>query len=233
MRHSFLLVIIGLCICSWLFTGCASSRFIKPLDKKQTAIIANIGGPFVQYSGMGIPVPLTSVAVGHGFTKDLTCFAGLHTTALLFGVIQTDIGAVKELMKQRNFRPGVSVSPAANMMLDKWEHKFSFFPQIDAHAYWNYLKKPHYAYVGFSNWFDLHSKLANGEPQTYHWMPVIELGNTFVHHKWSYALELKYIAFNKRNISIVNYTGIGNPDNSTGIGQRGALGIYFGVTRTF
>jgi hypothetical protein len=231
MCRNTLLPLIALIVV--LFARCSPARFIKPLDKGQTAVTATFGGPFINYSGTAIPVPLTSVAAGHGYTNDLTGFAGLHTTALAFGVVQTDIGVVKELMKQKNWQPGISVSPVANMMFDKWQHQFSFFPEIAAHAYWNYPKKPHYAYVGFSNWFDLHSTLSNGEPQTYHWMPIIELGNTLVKHKWSYTVELKYMAFNRRNISIIDYTGIGNPDNSTGIGQRGAIGFYIGVTRSF
>jgi len=229
INHNFLFTISSILV----FASCSPARFVKPLDKGQTAVTVNIGGPLIDYSGTTIPVPLSSVAVGHGYTKDVTGFAGLHTTALLFGVLQADIGVVKELVKQKKLVPGISVSPVANIMFDKWDHRFSFFPQVDAHAYWNYLKKPHYAYVGLSNWFDLHNKLDNGEPQNYHWMPIIELGNTFVKRKWNYTLELKYIAPNRRNISIVDYAGIGNPDTNTGTGQRGAIGFYIGVTRKF
>lgn len=225
MRNHLLIryCIIGLL--AWVFTGCAPARFVRPLDKGQTAVTANFGGPIIRYGQTVIPMPLTSVAAGHGFTKTLTGFAGLHTTALAFGVLQTDIGILKEVVQQKKWQPGISVAPVANVMFDKWENKFSLFPQLDAHAYWKYFTKPHFFYLGYSNWFDLHSKRNGGEPQQKHWVPIIELGNTLVRNKWSYTVELKYIAPNYSNRDIVvDYTSFG---------QTGAIGFYLGVTRKF
>jgi hypothetical protein len=209
-----------LCI-SWFLTSCAPTRFVKPLDKGETAITAAFGGPLILYDNTTIPMPLTSLAVGHGFDSGLTGFAGFHTTALLFGVFQTDIGVVKQLLKQQGWIPGITVSPVANLMIDKWEGKFSFFPQLDANAYWNYPGKPHYVYIGISNWFDLNTTRSEGDPQTTHWFPIIQLGNTMVTRKWAYTLELKYAP--KINYPVVvEYQGLG---------QATALGVYIGVTR--
>jgi hypothetical protein len=201
--------------------ACAPARFVKPLDKGQKAISASLGGPLILYGKTTIPMPLTSIALGYGLDSGLTGFAGIHTTAMLFGVIQTDIGVVKQIRKQDNWIPAVTVSPIANLMIDKWQGKFSFFPQLDAHAYWNYPKKPHYAYVGLSNWFDLNSKRAEGDVQKTYWLPVVQLGNTIVKHKWTYTIELKYAP--KINYPVVvDYQGIG---------RATALGVYLGIAR--
>ena len=213
----------ALLLCIYWLSGCAPARFVKPLDKGKTVVSASLGGPLILFAGTTIPMPLTSVAVGHGFKDGLTGFAGLHTTSLAFGVVQTDVGLVKNIHKQDGWVPGISVSPVANLMIDKWQGKFSFFPQVDANAYWNYMKKPHYAYVGVSNWFDLNTKRSQGDAQKTHWFPMLQLGNTFVKRKWSYTLELKFAPKINKPV-IVDYRGFG-----TGT----ALGAYFGVTRKF
>ncbi len=204
-----------------MFSQCAPARFVKPLDKGKTQVSATLGGPLILFSGTTIPMPLTSVAVGHGFKNDLTGFAGLHTTALAFGVLQTDIGVVKQIHQQNKWIPGITVSPVANLMIDKWAGKFTFLPQVDANAYWMYSAKKHYAYVGLSNWFDLNSKRSQGDAQTRHWLPLIQAGNTFNTKKWAYTIELKY-ASKINNPVIVDYQGFG---------PGTALGAYIGVSK--
>src|ERR1022692_1070902 len=140
--HSSVKKCLAIISAVWLFGSCAPARYVKPLDKGQTAVSASFGGPLILYGNTTIPVFLTSLAAGYGFNAGLTGFAGLHTTSLLFGVFQTDLGIVKQLRKQDGWIPGVTVSPVANLMIDKWQGKFSFFPQLDANAYWNYPRKP-------------------------------------------------------------------------------------------
>jgi hypothetical protein len=80
-------------------------------------------------------------------------------------------------------------------------------------------------YVGFSNWFGLQTVRGDGTSQENNWVPIIQLGNTFVRKKWHYTIEVKYIAPNYSNQDlVVTYNGIGN---------NGASGLYFGVTRFF
>ncbi len=215
LRNCFAIMCIA-----WLFTSCAPSRYIKPLERKQTVVTATLGGPLILYAHTTIPVPMTTMAVGHGFTDNLTGFAGLHTTSLLFGVFQTDIGVVKQLSAQHGWLPGITVSPVANLMIDKWAGIFSFYPQLDLNAYWNYPKRPHYVYFGLSNWFDMATR-STEDPQTSHWLPMLQLGNTMVTKKWMYTLEVKY-APRINNPVVVEYQGIG---------QATALGVYIGVTK--
>lgn len=108
------------------------------------------------------------------------------------------------------------------MMFDRWEHKFCLYPQVDAHFYWHYLHKPHYFYLGMSNWFDLNSKRSLGDAQTYHWMPIIDLGHRWIKPRWDFSLEAKYIAVNRsKNDIVVDYV---NPL------PKGAFALCFGVT---
>jgi len=208
----------------FMLYSCAPARYVQPLHKGQTAISANLGGPLIGYSNTTIPVPLSSLAIGYGMNEDLTGFAGIHTTSLAFGVIQADIGITKGILKPQSGMPGVSVTPVANLMFDKWQHQFSFFPQLDANAYWNYGKQKHCMYIGLSNWFDLHRNWAEGM-QSNHWVPIVQAGNVFEHKRWAYTLELKYIAPNYKNTPlVVDYRGIGG---------TGAVGVYIGVTKKF
>ena len=214
--YSFFILLLG---------SCAPARYVRPLEKGKTEATATFGGPLINYSGSTIPVPLLGFAAGHGFTDDLTGFAGIHATSLAFGVLQVDAGVVKGLWKPHKWIPGVSISPVVNMMFDKWAGKFSLFPQADANAYWNYGKKKHFCYLGLTNWFDLHKTGADDQPQTTHWLPVWQAGNTLVRKKWEYTVEVKYIAGNYSNRSIVvTYLSPGS---------SGALGLYIGVTRKF
>jgi hypothetical protein len=209
----------------FLFGSCAPARYVRPLAKGETVGSATFGGPLIGYSGATIPIPLLGIAAGHGFKDDLTGFAGLHLTSLAFGVVQVDAGIVKGLRKPDKWIPGVSISPVANIMFDKWQGKFNFYPQADANAYWNYGKRKHYCFVGLSNWFDLHSTRAEGQPQTTHWLPIIQAGNTFCSKKWAYTMELKYIAPNTSNQDLV--VSYASP------GKKGTIGFYIGVTIKF
>ncbi len=216
-------VIAGL----WLMlsTGCAPARFVKPLDKGENALTFAGGGPLIAYKGSTIPIPLSSVTLGHGFRSSLTGFVGLHTTSLAFGVTQWEFGAVKRLVSQHGWLPGISVTPTLNIMYDKWTHQSSWFPQLDAHVYWRYSKLPNYTYVGMSNWFEPRHYKAEGEVQQVHWVPAIDLGHTFMRHAWDYTLEIKYIApsYSNKNI-VVDYASPGS---------NGAIGLYVGITKKF
>ncbi|MES2702548.1 MAG: hypothetical protein V4649_07915 [Bacteroidota bacterium] len=203
-----------------IVAGCAPTRFVKPLVTGSTAIGASVGGPLIKYGKATIPVPMSSIVVGHGFRDYLTGFMGVNTTSLAFGVVQTDIGIIRKLYMQDGWRPAIVLSPVANLMFDKWENKFSFFPQLDGSFYWHYLHKAHYFYLGISNWIDFNTKRSQGDAQKTHWIPIVHVGHRWVTPRWDYVIECKYIAptHSNRNI-VVEYTGIAN---------RGAIGLYFG-----
>jgi hypothetical protein len=208
-----------------LICSCAPTRVVKPLQKGQTNVSASLGGPLIAFKGTTIPIPLSSISAAYGIKEDLTGFAGLHTTALAFGVIQTDLGVTKNILNQKGWVPGISVSPSATLMFDTWEHHFKLYPDIDINAYWNYRQKQNYVYAGMFNWFELASTRAFNEPQPNHWIPGFYIGHTWSRKIMEYTLEAKYLEpFTSNKNLVVEYKSFGN---------AGAVGLYFGITRKF
>lgn len=205
--------------------ACNATRIVKPLAKGERQIGAGLGGALIKFVGVPMPLPLTNVYGAYGVTDKTTAFASVHTTALMFGVFQTDIGITQNVLKQNKFLPGISVSPVANLMFDRWDKNFSFYPQLDANAYWNYGKKQNLLFASMNNWFELRDTKAHNESQTTHWLPSISVGHQWYGKKVNWQLEAKYIAPNQSNKNIVvDYIGMGN---------TGTFGLYIGLSRKF
>ena len=218
--------------------SCAPARFVEPLKKGQQVITGNFGGPVAKIPGIGaIPIPFTAVGYGYGVTNKTTVFGNLHTTSLLFGVGQTDLGVSQSIWK--NDKMGVSAQGTMNIFVDFYTGANRFWPQLDANYYFKYGKhsKPvqldamckieskHYNffYAGLSNWFDPYKTESQGRPKAQFWIPSVQLGHQWIRPKWSYQAELKMLAPNQSNENIVvNYPSMLN--------NRGALGLYFGIT---
>ena len=217
--------------------SCAPARFVEPLKKGQQVITGNFGGPVAKIPGIGnIPIPYTAIGYGRGLTDKTTIFGNLHTTSLLFGVGQTDLGVSQSIWK--NDQMGVSAQGSMNILVDFYTGANRFWPQVDANYYFKYGKhsKPvqldamckvdskHYNffYAGISNWFDPYKTESQGRPNAQFWIPSVQLGHQWIRPKWSYQAELKMLAPNQSNENIVvNYPSMLN--------NRGALGLYFGI----
>jgi hypothetical protein len=216
----------GIAMCSFiLLFACNPTRIVQPIPEGEFRAGANFGGSIIKYGSAPIPVPLTSIYGAYGLNNNTTGFASLHTTALMYGVLQTDLGVTRQVLAPNKYIPGLSVSPIANIMFDTWEHHFSLYPQLDVNAYWNYGKKQKLVYLSMNNWFELRTQRPHGEPQPNQWLPSFGLG-----HQWNYStyglqLELKYVAPTQSNQNIVvDYVSFNS---------KGALGFYIGVHRKF
>jgi len=208
-----------------LAVSCAPTRFVEPVPEGHVNITAALGGPLFDYSGTTIPMPLTSVAAGYGYSDKLTLFAGLHTTALMFDDLQLDLGALQELLPQDRLIPAISICPVANLLLAMRDGSFRLWPEADINFYWHYGASGNLVYITSSNWFDITSTRADNQPQTRHWFPNIALGHRFEGEHWQYITELKYLD-----------AGIANLPNAVGyhgIAGNGGFGIYLGLTRKF
>ena len=210
----------------FLFSNCAATRIVKPLDKKQWAAGFDFGGAIIDFAGIKIPLPLTSFTAAYGVDSQLTVFGSLHTTALAAGVVQMEFGAVRSLFKTDKNGFNFSGGLIANAMVSTWDGKARFYPEADLNAYYTYgAKKRNYAYVSVANWFDLQVTQAHNVPNKEHWIPNIALGHTFCTRKMKYTLETRWIAPLSSNQNlVVGYNGIAN---------QGSLGVYFSVFRTF
>jgi hypothetical protein len=210
-----------------LFTlfSCAPVRFVKPLEKKQSAVGVSLGGPLIDFSNITIPMPLVSASYGYGIDSTLTGFGGINLTSAIYGNAQVDLGVTKQLLKQDGYRPALSITPVANFIYRNKDAK-KLYPQLDISAFWEYNRKKDLVYAGLSNWFELSSQKSYGQDQPHHWLLTPLVGQTFVRKKGDFTIEAKVLASNiyyKSNVV----------DYKSPFGKNGAFGIYFGYTRKF
>lgn len=210
---------------SALIGACAPSRFIKPLEKNEKAVSANIGGPTLNY-GFPVPLPLTAISYAKGIDTNFTVFGSLHLTSLLFGNFQIDAGATYLFHENKNcFIPSISGSLNGNLIWDIEDSKFKFWPQIDLNGYWEFGKKKHFVYLGISNWFELTKLRSHEQESLSRWIYNPQLGTIIKSGKLQYQIEVKYLAPNFNNeYSFVSFYSINN---------KGSLGLYLSIYKTF
>lgn len=216
----------------WLFS-CAPARYVKPLAQGQHAIQVNLGGPIAKIPGIGtLPLPLTSVGYGYGLKNNLTVFGNIHTTSLLFGIGQGDIGATYRCWSKN--RMGISLQPTLNFSLDMFTGSNRLWPQCDVSYYWDYCEirtkgkngrgyqKIRSFYTGISSWFDPYGIESQGRKNEQFWIPSFQLGHLWQRNQWVFQLEGKVLAPIYSNLDIV-------VDYPSVLGSHGALGAYFSV----
>jgi hypothetical protein len=220
-----------------LLFSCSPSHYVVPLNKKESAVSFNLGGPLISYSGMVIPVPFSSLTYGYGLKKNTTVFGVVHATSMAYGVIQTELGLTHQLKYWDTKKIGFTISPNINFMVDKWEWNYKIYPQLDANFYWYFKGEPHqrcdcrgqrkssmYLYAGISNWFELSTKRYAGVSQPSNLILIPQLGINLGTDYWKYNFEVKYM-------------GLGTPNNNTvvtyvnPISDNGAIGVYFTVSK--
>jgi hypothetical protein len=161
----------------------------------------------------------------------------LQTTSLAFGVGQFELGASQRIWS--NDRMGVSGQVNVNFLLDFYTGANRIWPQLDANYYFKYGRqwKPehldhmcsvyhrnyNFFYSGISNWFDFYRIESQGRPNEQLWIPNFQIGHQWIRPKWSYQAELKILApiYSNENI-VVPYPSL--------LQNRGAMGLYFGIT---
>ena len=207
-----------------LIGACAPTRIVKPLQKGEQAIGANLGGPLVLFAGAPIPVPYSSAFYAKGLSDKTSGFASLHLTALAFGVLQTDIGVCHQLYSNQKLQLGISVNPALNIAIDRWEWNTKIWPQLDINVYKNWGPKK-MVYLGVNNWFEPSATRAHQEKQDKFMYVNPHIGYTYTPKKWTYGIESKWVA--------PGVTNIPNVADYIGINKKGAIGVYFQLIRRF
>ena len=209
----------------FLLHGCAPSRYVKPLAKKQSAAAFSFGGPLIKFSGAPIPVPFTTLGYGYGLTDNVTAYGNLHTTSALFGNAQLDLGASLQLYKKENSF-GITASPALQLAYSVRNRSgFRIWPSVDLNTYFHLGKKPSYLYAGINSWLEFSKLKAHDEPQQKHSIPNVQFGYVIVKTKWQHQFEVKYLGIGTPNLpGVVDYIGISG---------KGTLGIYYSLMRKF
>lgn len=203
-----------------LIFACSPSRFIQPLEKDQQALSFHLGGSLIDYSGLTIPVPLSSITYGNGVRENLTLYGSLHTTSLLFNNLHLEVGGLTNLMIQDGWIPAISTSLTLNYVSEISQGNTKLWPQIDGNFYWSFKDQKHRVYSGFSTWIDpdlLNENFAVTNPH---------LGYNRKVGKWQLGIELKFLAPTYDNTkTFVPYESL--------LGKTGATGIYFNINKPF
>ena len=201
--------------------SCAPSRVIEPLSKNQQALSFNIGGSLIDYGGTTIPIPLTSLTYAYGLSNNLTAFGSLHTTSLIFNNLQTEVGVLSQIRGQENYIPGLSSVLALSYITELSLGNSKLWPQIDGNAYWNLNNNKHRLHLGYSIWIDTNmidkNKIGIINPH---------LGYAYKIKFWEIGAELKFLAPSYDN------TKVFLPYQSF-TGDKGAIGVYFNISKRF
>jgi hypothetical protein len=214
--------IIAIVVPLLFFQNCAPSRYVKPLEKKSHAVSVSFGGPVIAFAGAYVPIPFTTAGYAHGISSRVTGYAHLHTTSLLFGNFQSDVGATIGLLPAEK-KIGVSVSPALQQAFSL-RHKtgFRIWPSADLNLYYT-TKGASFFYTGVNTWLELQTKRAHDEKRPRSMVPNIHTGYTFAGTKWQHQVEVKYLG-----AGIPVYPGI---VDYKGIGGKGSFGLYYSVIK--
>ncbi len=223
MKKPLTLLFIVVLILTFAF--CAPSRYVKTLEKKQSVLAFSFGGPLIKFGGAPIPIPFTTLGYAYGCSDRITAYGNLHTTSLLFGNFQTDLGATVKLYEKEN-QFGFSASPALQIACNvRNQTGFRTWPSIDLNSYYHPNKKPSYIYAGINSWIELSSTKAHDEPQTKHAIPNLHIGYSVVKTKWQHQFELKYLGMGIANTpGVVDYIGASG---------KGTFGLYYSLIRKF
>jgi len=217
------------CTFAYLFIttqfACSPIKFIKPLKKNQHGAMVSLGGPLIKYGSATIPIPFLTANYGYGIDSTLTGFASFNVTSALFGNFQMELGATKQLLKQKKYFPSISFTPVANIIFRN-KDAYKLYPQIAMNAFWEYGKRKNLIYFSLDNWFEFAKKRAHEVKQTNHWIFMPTAGHIFTGKKWSFTVEAKIIAPNLSNEKLV-------VEYQTPLKNNGAFGIYLGCTRKF
>lgn len=203
--------------------ACAPSRYVRPLEKDELAISGSLGGPLFENFGAPIPVPFATVSAGYGIGERLTGFAGLNLTSLAFANVQLDLGVNRLLLEAQGARPGISIAPAANLVVGLREGDIRLWPSLDANAFWEYGERKSHVYAGLGAWFVLAGTRSGGADQPQNVLPNFQLGHVLAGKKWDFQVELKW-----SNLAANNEDGT---VDWTGIGGQGAVGVFFGISK--
>jgi hypothetical protein len=208
-----------------IISSCAPSRFVEPLKKGQHAVALDVGGPLIEFGGLIIPTPLSSISYGYGIDSTKTVFGGLHTTSLLFGNFQGDIGATFKVFKQDKYIPAISISPAINF-IKRPDVKGNVWPAADVNFYWNYGERNNYFYGGATNWYEPEATRAHGESTIQRFIFNPQVGHVTKFNSWQLQTELKFLALGADNeLLFVPYRSV--------FGSKGATGLYINLIKTF
>lgn len=151
--------------------SCAPSRHIVPLGRKEKSISVSVGGPALNKNNLPLPIPLSSISYAYGITKKTTRIAAVHLSSIYYGIYHIEGGFLREFYYNKKLKTGFTGNLMGNFMIDQWDWRFKFYPQIDLNFYWHFKGDSHFhcdcpkdrgllqfIYIGSTNWFEFNTE---------------------------------------------------------------------------
>ena len=205
--------------------SCSPARFIKPLEKNQKAVMAHLGGPLINFSGIPMPIPFSSIGFGYGLRDRLTVYSAWHTTSALFGNWQQEFGISFEPLSYRfpikcSIQTGVQGIQGFRMI-----RVLQAYPTLDLNIYRELPKKSGIMYLSQRSWFNFYALKAHGESRSNVIVSGWHLGFQKNTPKYKHLIEWGWIMPQSPNQpNVVKFIGLKG---------QGALSIQYSITHCF
>ena len=205
----------SLLIVAFAFASCSVTQPIRVVDEGITKAAVSIGGPFVPFGGLVVPIPYVNAGLMHGYTKNVTLTANLHATMAMLKNAAIDVGGATRLMHQDGWTPEITAKGQVYLFSDLQMIKnVRVFPVVSVNAS-RLIGESSLLYVGVD-------QLIQFDKPNYFISPFV--GTQFpLSERWSMQTELKWMASNiNSEHGILRGTGA--------IGGRGDIALFFGFT---
>tara|TARA_B100000768_G_scaffold162301_1_gene162856 strand:- start:668 stop:1327 length:660 start_codon:yes stop_codon:yes gene_type:complete len=194
--------------------GCNASRVVSPLELNEWRLGGAIGGPQVNSERL----PLMSIYMAKGITKEKSFYSGLQIVNLGFQSLQLDAGLVTRLKKSKGFSPEVNLKTGLNAMMSFRDAATRVYPEIGILSTWK-LKR-FMPYFGSDLWIDPTYGLTEfGKGSLLH--PSLQTGVRYLGKYLEFGIEAKWL--NPTRTFIIPQQDV---PSFLGIGARG---LYFTI----
>lgn len=227
MKRAYARALWILCTAAGLaaLMSCTAVRQVRPLEPGENVVNVSLGGPMTQYVGEAyLPLPLLSLGYNRGLTRSLDLEAGIDLTHTLFSNPKIDAGVNWRLQAPDRWHPAVIVSPRLHAVSD-FKTAARLYPALS--MTWAWSAGPSlWPYLGMEHFFELQWKRDDGQFQQHHWLIAPYAGLALCRRRWQYQLEVRVYTPNLDN-------DYGRAPENLGFGDRGILGFFLGVGRSF
>lgn len=225
--HSRITALASLLALAAPLAGCFTFNGARPLEPGEHQAGVTLGGPIVQ---LGAPIPLPQATlegrsgVAKPLDRPLDVHYGLGATGLAFGILNLHAGASWLLFDQAGWRPALSLTNrvffATNILTtgDRAEGQKGVWALDQVELTTSYALGDHLVYLGLAQYTDFRTPSLLLTPVLGGELDPGEAGGVKL------QLEGRYFGVNRyRQITTIDWWP----------GQRGALGLSFGISYAF
>jgi hypothetical protein len=198
-----------------IFSSCSVTQPVRVIDEGTTQAAISVGGPFVPFGGMSVPVPYVNIGLIHGYTKEVTLTTDLHATMALLKDATVDAGAAVRLLHEDGCLPEITAKGQVYVFSDlEMIKNVRIFPVATVNAS-SMVGRSTLLYAGAD-------QLIQFDKPNYFFSPFA--GTQFaLSDRWSMQVELKWMAANVNSAHGI-FRGMGS------IASHGDIALFFGFT---